>query len=448
LPRKLPDRSRLERIEAGRVLCSISRSVNFDPQISLLVPLMAEFIEDKLPSRLQQAVTESDLRRMIRDGRIVLILDGLDELARTKGEEAVDALRHELSRLAYEGNPKIVLACRDHILNRLERKAMLQRRKSIELRSNPSEEISKRLPSGIPPDAIKIMAETLLFYGVFLKEGDTLAEKLGSVTSAAGFFRMLIDHANGNGSESGGDETLRLLGKVATRMLESRSDFIGEDQLDPPCRELVERLAKRAFKLLVRDSNDKYRFIHQTIREFILAWNIKDSILHPGRENLLTRTQHLDYESAETYLRLRELLALDETDMDSLVAKVDLNLVFQGSAEQRSNYLRNYFEAVAMLGLTGQSLESAIKLALSVIAADQKEVLYRAKYEAARCLARLHPSAPRPLCDWVTDKEWLKSRTILSFMASQPGAFICGNAISRTALKRLVRLTIGRTNRA
>src|SRR5208337_4253317 len=121
---------------------------------SLLLALMAEFIEG-LPSRLQQSVTESDLRKMIRDGRIVLILDGLDELARTKSEDAVDTLRHELTRLADKAAPKIVLACRDHILDRLERRAMLERRKKIELLSKPSDEISARLP-GIPPEAIGV----------------------------------------------------------------------------------------------------------------------------------------------------------------------------------------------------------------------------------------------------------------------------------------------------
>jgi|SRR5271157_23519 len=379
----------------------------FDPQISLLLALMAEFIEG-LPSRLQQSVTESDLRTMIRDGRIVLILDGLDELARTKGEDAVDTLRHELSRLADKATPKIVLACRDHILNRLERNVMLERRRKIELLSKPSEEIRARLP-GVPPEAIDVMTATMLFYGVLSKGSEALAKKLSKVESRAGFFRMLIEQANDEaGLKLGGDETLRLLGKVATRMLESRSDFIGEDDLDKQCKDLVNRLADCTCKLLVRDSNNKYRFIHQAIREFILAWSIKDAILHPGKDSLLTTTHCLDYESAETYLHLRELLELDGTDMDHLVAEVDPHLVFTGNADNWSNYLRNYFEAVAMLGLKGRSLKLAIRRALNVIAAPEREVLYRAKYEAARCLARLHPSAPQPLCDYVTDKEWLK----------------------------------------
>ena len=380
----------------------------FDPQISLLLPHIAEFIEDKLPSRLQQSVTESDLRKMIRDGRIVLILDGLDELARTKSEDAVDTLRNELTRLADKATPKIVLACRDHILNRLERRAMLERRKKIELLSRPSEQIRERLP-GILPEAIDVMTETMLFYGVLSKGSDTLAEKLRHVSSRAGFFLMLIDHANDEaGSGYSRDETLLILGVVATRMLESRSDFIGEDGLDMQCKDLVNQLVDCKCKLLVKDSNNKYRFIHQAIREFILAWNIKDAILHPGKDTLLTTTHCLDYESAETYLHLRELLELDETDMDRLVAEVDPLLGFTGNASKWSNYLRNYFEAVAMLGLKGRSLELVIKQALTAIAATEKDVLYRAKYEAARCLERLHPSGPRPLCDYYTGGGWLK----------------------------------------
>ncbi len=380
----------------------------FDPRISLLVPLMTDFIEKRLPSRLQQSVNESDVRKMIREGRILLILDGLDEVARTKGEEAVDQLRFELGHLANEARPKIVLACRDHILNRLQRKGILERCTFVELHSDTSEEIRKRLPPGIPPEAIKVMAETLLFYGVFLKEGASFVDKLGSITSSAGFFRMLIDHASGHtGLLISGDETLRLLGEVAARMLESRSDFIGEDDLPVECRELVQRLVELKAKLLVRDSNDKYRFIHQAIREFVLAWNTKHSILDPGEQTLLSRTQHLDYESAETYQHLRELLALEGKDMDSVVAEV--KPLFSGRAAQKSNYLRNYFEAVAMLGLEQSSLESVVRLALKVIAADKGEILYRAKYEAARCLARLHPSAPKPLCTYVTGKDWLKN---------------------------------------
>ena len=383
----------------------------FDPEISLLLAHIADYIGD-LPSRLQQSVTESDLRKMIRDGRIVLILDGLDELARTKGEEAVDSLRHELSRLADKATPKIVLACRDHILNRLEQKVMLERRQRINLDSKPIAEIKKRLPK-LPPEAVDIVADTLLFYGVLSKGSAILEEKFTKVNCRPDFFRILIGHANDEaGLGYSEDQVRHKLGVVATRMLESRSDSIGEDALGTQFTPLMDRLSQCKCKLVIRDSKNRYRFIHQAIREFILAWNIKDGILHPppGNETLLTTTHCLDYEHAETYLHLRELLELDETDMDRMVAAMAPHLRdFSGTANGWSNYLRNYFEAVAMLGVNGRSRELLIEQALAVIAANEKEILYRAKYEAARCLARLHPSAPQPLCDYYTG-EWLRPK--------------------------------------
>ena len=59
-----------------------------------------------------------------------------------------------------------------------------------------------------------------------------------------------------------------------------------------------------------------------------------------------------------------------------------------------------------MLGVTAETLEIALEQLLSVIAAPTSEVRYRARYEAARCLARLHPSAPPCYCDYVTYRAW------------------------------------------
>ncbi len=82
----------------------------------------------------------------------------------------------------------------------------------------------------------------------------------------------------------------------------------------------------------------------------------------------------------------------------------------QGNDDEWNNLARNYFEAVGMLGAKGEALRAVIEQALNIMggASIDRKILFRTRFNAARCLARLHRSAPAVYCDHVTRAKWDK----------------------------------------
>ncbi|MGO8673517.1 MAG: hypothetical protein ACLQVD_19420, partial [Capsulimonadaceae bacterium] len=90
-----------------------------------------------------------------------------------------------------------------------------------------------------------------------------------------------------------------------------------------------------------------------------------------------------------------------------------------------NNFLLTYFRTIGMIGVTDQSAYyCAIDDALKILASgDHNEfesdlkkdpppkadtVLFRTRYEAARLLERLHPTAPQVYCEHITRYRWGK----------------------------------------
>jgi hypothetical protein len=358
---------------------------------------------------------------MIRDGKIILILDGLDELVRNQGEQCARQLRVQLNHLAEKRSPKIVIACRNHILKWLLERSVLETVRGdrrIELRSLDTARISRRLSeSGCRSDILKnqvllkMISKVPLFYDVLLKSLEAgPAPAVGPIHSAADFWRTWIEVAAARSGLGLNVDELRLkLGRVATKMLEKRDDFLSERELQAADGELynfVDRLTATECRIFTKEANDRWRFVHQAMREYALAWNIDFGLNCPKRPSAIKATPSFDYESAETYLYLENLRS--GGGLDSAIESLGPRLeAVEGDDAEWNNFARNYFEAVGMLGVRGNALRSVVEQALIVLdrTTIERRVSFRTRFNAARCLTRLHFSSPAVYCRYVTQPE-------------------------------------------
>ncbi|MDQ1353878.1 MAG: hypothetical protein QG657_4185 [Acidobacteriota bacterium] len=386
----------------------------------------ADSLDDKTSKKSGQ-ISVSALKEMVKDGRILLILDGLDELARIQGENCVFSLEKDLN-LLFEPNklikPKIIIACRDHIFKRFPEKGGIMRNNNrcehIKVENLSTHKIKERLQASfckknpqkelmINNVVLEIIAAIPLFYSALCKILGEANARVSSIRTKADLWEIWIGLSTGSYQlVKGNDYVLMILGKVAVDMLKKRNDYLDDQSLGSNL-EIVKKLTDNKFPIFVRESNNMYRFIHQAIREYTLAWNMKHGFENPKNESVLTETASFDYESAETYLYLKELLP--GNSITTVVEKLGVDLKAMPQKKEWNNFMRNYFEAVGMFGISDDKiLDLAISQAKKVIeyplSGKEHRASFKTKFNAARCLCRLHPTSPPVYCEHVLTYNW------------------------------------------
>ena len=378
-----------------------------------LIGSLVQYLADQSPSLGSEAATidESTLETMIRDGDVLLILDGLDELARNQGESTVHYVIVELGRLAKNSHPKVLLAGRDHIVDRLITHDVLPQWEQFSLAPIPTPVLKKALYAAAPnihlsKAVLKLVSEVPLFYGLLIRFA-LQARKVGKVVSIsingrAGLWDVWLKMAEGNQRHASTRMTLLArLGEVAVLMLRERSDYLTSKQLEDNAdiAGFVQSftLGPSAECPVFVSETIGSRFIHQAFREYVFASNIAHGLRHPEESSILTSSGSLDYESAETYIYLRDLLQGRRVDPAWLDNDKPSHPV------SWNNFARNFFEALGMLGVDKERYEEAINTALRYIGSDWP-VRFQTRYNAARCLARLHPTSSDPYCAWAVKR--------------------------------------------
>jgi hypothetical protein len=402
---------------------------SYNPRRHTLMPSIAEFLTS-LPSNDVEQINANVLSKMIADGRILLMLDGLDELARNHGEESVKQLDTELNRIGISKKSKIAIACRDHIYERLQRGETLMSGPDCQVipldRLAPSdvhEKLESKLEEIRPMDtvlpsgsvAFQIMAEIPLFYGTLSHHLESVAEMLGEISSKSEFWDMWLDLSTRSEIhlESNRDieEVKRELGEVAIEMLSERTDYLSNEELGDHAAK-VKQFASDHCPVFVKEANNKWRFIHQAIREYILASSMETGLENPLKKSVLTHTSSFDYESVEVYRYLIDFLP--ENSIDSVISKLGKDLNAIKEKNQWNNLIRNYFEAVGMLGTNNEDMRNlAISQALSALidplSGPEHRASFLTKFNAARCLSRIHVTSPPVYCEYVGNYSWQKN---------------------------------------
>jgi hypothetical protein len=374
-----------------------------------LATSLAEMARGKDGDDKKEWIDELALQVMVSDGRVVLILDGLDELVRIQGEESATYLGSQIRRLNKRGagRARIIVACRDHIVRNLEGKvdSLVKDVGRIPLDDIPARLISNKW--GVDDRVAAVVASVPLLCRVL----DLVADPK-SIKNKSDLWSRWLDAAGRRLAKPlQRPELLNSLGKIATLMLKRRDDFLLEGQLDaiPELKELVEGLGNRdqnPCPLFAEEVDGKWRFTHQAIREYVLASNILYGFDNPESVNVLTSTSALDYESAETYICLQDLLEDSLKHGRHMPTRYFRSQIEMQDNDKWNNFARNYFEALGMLGVRNEAeRDKGIRQALEVIAAGT-EVRSKTKYNAARCLTRLHPTSPPDYCEWASRPSW------------------------------------------
>jgi hypothetical protein len=113
---------------------------------------------------------------------------------------------------------------------------------------------------------------------------------------------------------------LTSLRKIAAKMLELRDDYLSESEIPAGCRDVLESLSGSDdddLPVFVREQDGRWRFIHQAVREYVVARDMKQGFQYPESATVITSISNLDYESAEAYKHLKQMLGV----FDDLGAK-------------------------------------------------------------------------------------------------------------------------------
>jgi len=445
-------------------------------------------LRSHLPERRWADVPRETLRHvakeMIRYGDIIVVVDGLDELARTRDLDTARALVQDLvDFIGGQSAAKIIISCRDHILQRLAIKALVggkERKQHVtgrdhEPRSSQSlgplvirldkftwDEVAPFIKRQLDVDgkreedldAIHEDLRQFLCIPIFLKlvigeGGPAMLERLKVVgendpkkyKKAALYeewFRLVLedvlrdehvvsDIAPADRPQELIERAMEKLGAIAVDTLKRRDDCFDRVWLDrnssrsndPSLHGLLRTSIPKHLRIL-EGEGAACSFAHQSLREFILARVVAQEIKTrrtrraPGQAKFypLRETSSFDYVGAETYEFLSDLVDF-KTDvlarLDTLLDPQDDRTAPKRDRVARwNNRTRNLFEMIGMLSEGHHVLQKIMKRARSLLLDDTYEgtyVSYRVKQNVARCLERIHPSAPMPYFNSVLLRE-------------------------------------------
>lgn len=354
------------------------------------------------------------VRALCKAQSTVLVLDGLDELARTRGnEEARRVIRDAARELRNSHRLRVVVGCRNHIYRNMVCGWTRDLGKVTEISLSGLDEamVANRLRIGPGTDTCRVASEVPLFLAaadrLSISPGD-----LGRVSNEAQLRDLILQAATSGCCEGGGsyEDEMRELGRVAALMIEKRKDYLSdEDFADHYDEEHIVRTyaGKPQWPLFVRESRKEWRFIHQSIREYLLAWSIFDGFTNSDDHGgLVNRSSSLDFESAEVYCFLHDLVAVDRSRRFEDGVRRCLEPARGCEPTSWNRRMRNLFETVGMLGVgcSDDLRRETLKTALEIIEGPQREGFPYANfvtvYNAIRCVERLHPSGPKSYCHY------------------------------------------------
>jgi hypothetical protein len=343
------------------------------------------------------------ISELLCSSNTIIVLDGLDELSRTKGKGAAKALATTLLNDLHIGDedsnqefPKVLISCRADIFAGLKKDFNIENKAII----GPIEPLSI--------EAIKLkytnlsnaedVIEFLSNYPIFLRflSLDSLPNSIP--TKSSKLFESLTP-------KDIRQTYLISLGMIAKEMLNKRQDYLTFADFEKIVKKYEIQsdnfFLPKPMQALLREKNGDIRFLHHTIREFVLAWNIRFSltISDLSEWNLLSETSDLDYEGAEVHRAVDELEpSFDWQRIKALCTKHE-------DWNQRNNFTWCSFETAGILGVKDSSRKEVLDWIYDVfngpLDGSDSRYSFNAKYNAARCLERIHPSAPPCYWKWI-----------------------------------------------
>jgi hypothetical protein len=353
------------------------------------------------------------LRCMIEDGSIVMVFDGLDELMRTGGQDAAAAVARQIEAfIAASEKARVIISCRHHIFDHLKGLGILvhslkgQMLDRLELGLLDLAQVRDRLWKLLRRDPGKLaeIARLPLIYEMIRQTRDDWSESPAPPNSTLlekAWFQIMLRRSGQP------RETLAKLGAIGGMMLANRTDLLKAGELDDPdLAGIMRALSKKEFPLFVEEEQDTYAFSHQVLREFVLAWRVAEEI-QSGHFDLLKSSRSFDYEGAEFYSRINDLVSV-ENEMIPRLKALQHSVEF-GNAEW-NHLVRNLFEMIGEVMPPSPAIaEAAVRVGLSFLRGDyapKRYLSYNTKYNIVRSMERCHYLAPRPYFRHILEYDW------------------------------------------
>jgi hypothetical protein len=380
-------------------------------------------------SRVSADLTAEIVLDLIRNGEILFVLDGLDEFVWQHSSERCADVFRKLQHHLDPGRSRVIVICRDHIQRRLESSGAFANTEAETAKVLPLEESEVRVALenrlGMSSAAygtiaansalLRIARSPLLLEMMCAIDAQDWNELNRSPTEGH-LYDLWFDKIIGTrGNRPAGltreliDDTRSKVEKIAELMLDSRSDLIPESTLNANGIPLdcLQTLTKGdvGIGIFIKETDKEWGFVHDSFREFALAKKIATE-LTMEEYDLLARTTKLDYVGAELQMFLRGLFHPKKELFRKLERAVD---VANRDLGRWDKVLWNVFETVGSIGTASEArfIDRAVDVLRPRYArANGHEPSYRTRYNVARCLERLHNSAPRPYFEHVMSKGW------------------------------------------
>jgi len=398
-------------------------------------------------SNLSSEISIETLMNLIKGGRAILILDGLDEFVRTKGEEKCNSLFQSLRLCIDPRQTRVIISCRNHIYKRLKNRGLFkdQKQEVIDVPPLTTREVEKAIETRLGKDSPGYIAITSNQSLIRFAQNPLLLEMMCRI-SRESWKRLIktqtmsrlydlwfeeIIATSADPREMLEDEfiedTRKKVGKIAGLMLKNRSDLIDRAELEKNdlYPEYLRTLIRLPFGIFVQQTPEEWGFVHDSFREFALAKTVAIELTSKNYD-LLAHTSSFDYVGAETYSFLKDLLPTQEALFEHIREALSST---KSKRKIWNNLVRNSFEAIGIIG--DKSAERFIETALGILQPTRRSVhqqsdglaTEKTKYNIIRCIERLHPSAPRPYYQHVLTKAWDKEPSWHSFGAKAVRGF-------------------------
>lgn len=378
----------------------------------------------------------STIKKMVRNGDIVLILDGFGELVQSEDAPVFKKIKQELlDFVGHSEKAKVVISCSSHILNRFRILETFIREEDvtvtdeskylIELKSFSSEQVRKNVggflqgkDESLVSDLVGQVRENPAFYGLIR---DLIDELQSPIDKRKLYHLWLKKMLKGNKDD---DYKMKKVYEIAGKMLDSRSEFISLEKIeDAELKKFVQdNSSQKGSGVFIQEIQDEYAFSQHSVREFIIADLISQEI-EKKAFHILAEHSAFDYEGAEIYKHLSDIVKFENL-AESVIGFLNPDKKNQYKKEEWNNIVRNLFEAMGMMAVfqkenSGLFLQ-LIDLSLSLIGREEdnsinlkkvyqdKYIYYRTKYNIVRFLERIHPSASQPYLRYILEDIGLK----------------------------------------
>lgn len=355
------------------------------------------------------------LDRWRDEGKIFLLFDGIDEFgARRKGE--LNELLDQLACLTKLGI-SVFLTCRTVFW--ATQVAPEQRALWDEYDIDPPSAgaiQAKVPPPGLGPFAYDekgnlrpgICNHLVLKCILALRAGQESPRPYGSRSEVyEEWARLVSEGAQRFGSRILSSQWIDIFKDTAFRLLTGRKLYVSLPKL--PDHETVPLWECLATDVLTASGNDQgVKFYHESLNEFFISWVLEDSyralldlrLDPPVLRDLPLARVDLDFPQPVVYGFLRERLPHDYVHTlqrilkSSVIPSLDPRL------------LRNLVECIGFIYTDASDVGEMVHCLLDLIDSDLDTLV---RYNAARALERIHPLAPKPYYDFMSDwgdRDW------------------------------------------